>query len=90
MQHARGFSFPPVFPSVCFYDPLIDLAILVGMVPSGLPHTISVEASIKVHIVAGVQLVNLVVQPINFLPVVDIAWVWDRPIVRKPAQLRRV
>ena len=52
-----------------------------------LAHPICVQPHIIVHIVAHVQLVDFLVEPINLLNMVHITRVWDWPIVREPCKL---
>ena len=67
MEHAPALSLSPVFPAMRFKDSLVQLAILVHPVPGVFPYAISVETGVHGHLVEDVQLVDLLVDPVNFL-----------------------
>ena len=87
MQHMCRICFPPVFPSVGFFHPLVLLTIQIKISPGDRPHAISVESRKFWNIVPSIFLVDRHVQPVNFLLMVDVSRVWEGPIVLKPCQL---
>ena len=80
----RGLCLTPVLPAVHLDVAVVLLPIHIDPPPSGSPHTIGVKLGVVGHIVGQVQLVDLVVEPMNFLHLVDIAS-WLSPIVWVPS-----
>ena len=79
-----------MFPPVSFDSSLVNLSIPVSVAPGSCPDTIGVKTRKFRNVVPPILLVDSGIQPINFLSLIVISRVGDRPIVGKPCQLRSV